>query len=131
MSIYYQDGWGHARDLAHALEYAHDDYAEDPTLASWSAEEMRDAIPSDVPDYTESVVRLISECIREDEELTHNDGGADLAWVPDSPEAAALREALRAYVAAHVDLSDAAVQPTGRVLRVERGGAWRIEEAGE
>jgi hypothetical protein len=131
MSIYYQDGWGHARDLAHALEYAHDDYAEDPGLASWSAEEMRAAIPSDVPDYTESVVRLVGECLRESEALTHNDGGADLAWVPDSPEAAALREALRAYVAAHVDLSDAAVQPTGRVLRVERGGAWRIEEAGE
>jgi hypothetical protein len=131
MTIYYKDGWSYARDLAHALEYAHDDYAEDPDLASWSAEELRAAELRDVPDYTESGVRLIDECLRESETLTHNDGGAELPWVPDSPEAAALRDALRAYVAAHVDLSDAAAQPTGRVLRVERNGAWRVEEASE
>ena len=128
MTIYWQDGWGQAHDLARAIEYACDDYAEDPDLASWSAEEMRDAVRSDVPDYTESVVRLVGECLWESETLTHNDGGADLAWVPDSPEAAALRDALRAYVEAHIDLSDAAVQPTGRVLRVERDGTWRFEE---
>jgi hypothetical protein len=131
MNIYWRDDWGHARDLARALEYAADDYAEDPDLASWSAEEMRAAMPSDVPDYTESVVRLVAECLWESETLTHNDGGADLPWVPDSPEAAALREALRAYVEAHVDMSDAAVQSTGRVLRVERDGTWRVEEVTE
>ena len=91
-------------------------------------DEMRAPTVDDVDrhDYTADVIDALNDWLREDAQFVCDDGEARLYTQPDSPEYAAVRDAIRAYIRAHVDLTEAAWQPTGRQLVVRRDGSHEI-----
>lgn len=88
----------------------------------WDA--CRHAEEDDIPDYTQDVVYALGDWLAESETLTCYDGGPSLHHRP-SPERDALHAALAAYVRAHVDLSDAALQTLGWGVLIHPDG--RVE----
>ncbi len=109
-------GWKNDRPLQtyeHARELALEQLAEDPSMESITLTQYYEPGLADVPDMLGDILGFMKDAIYEDERLYWNDGGAYLDVKPESPEGAALRTALDAYIAAHVDLSAAAWIPTG------------------
>ena len=112
-----------------AIEAAVEWLADRPHARHLALDEMRPPTPNDLPDYTEEVVERVSEWLWEDGALGRDGGGPDIPTAPqEGPELDALRAALRAYLSAHVDLSEAAWVPAGRQLIVHRDG--QVEEVG-
>lgn len=78
--------------------------------------ECRPPEPRDLPDFAIEVADLIHELLGEDEDLVTETGGCPV--LDEHAFAAAIRSALAAALAEHVDLSEAAWQPTGRTMTV-------------
>ena len=112
-----------------AIEAAVEWLADRPHVRHTVLDEMHPPTPNDLPDYTAEVIEMLSDHLQADDQLSWEDGWP---WLPSAPqpgpELDALRAALRAYIATHVDLSEAAWVPTGRYLIVHRDG--QVEEVG-
>lgn len=88
--------------------------AEDEALADGVVlYEYQPARVGDLPDLSDDIAGAVQDWLREDDTLAWDDG-----W-PVLDEAAfadAVRDALRAALAEHSDMSEAAWQPTGRTM---------------
>ena len=92
--------------------------AESVTLEEYRAAELVDV---DLDELTGAVIWEVYEQFAEDERLGHDAGGPELdRATKDSAAWLQLRAALEALLRDHLDLSDAAWQPTGRTILVKR-----------
>lgn len=109
--------WAMARD-------DHDDSGECALVAYWCGAglgddevllEVRDPTPDDLPDLAGEVAWSVSAWLGDELDLSHAEGCPVLdcdAFADD------IRDALMAALRRHVDLSEAAMQPTGRKMTV-------------
>ena len=98
-----------------------DSLADDVLLYEFRRPELRD-----LSDYASQVADLIQDLLGEDEDLATETGGCPV--LDELAFAATIRSALAAALAAHVDMSEAAWQPTGRTMTV--GEARRAAREG-
>lgn len=92
-------------------------FIEDDSLADDVVlNECRPPEPRDLPDYASDIADMVQTWLRESERLATDDG--DVPLLDQQAFAATIRSALADALAEHVDLSQAAWQPTGRVMTV-------------
>lgn len=106
-----------------ANEEAEEMFGDKPAVVTVELDEYRRATVDDIPDFFEGVVDRVSEWVHECEALQWDDGGPEVEATLKGPEADALRAALKAYLAAHTDMSGAAWQQTGVTKTVARAAA--------
>lgn len=111
--------------IEQAVESARDWFRGNPARLACEIEEFREPNLTDFPDFSDYGAEEALDCIR-DSMRVDVFPPVPMNIVLDSPEYAALRDALRAYIAAHTDLSKVAWKPTGRKLRVYRDGTHEI-----
>ena len=71
-----------------------------------------------------AVIELVDDALANDDQLAWGDGSATLAWDEGSFEADQLQAALDAYLSKHLDVDDAAFQPTSMLLTVTSCAEW-------
>lgn len=115
----YREG-GSLYSYEDARDMALEDLAERPELGAVTLTEHRRPTAANAPDLFASVLEYLAERIQEDDELASYDGCATLDKAPESPEGVALRAALEAYIAKHIDLTEAGWPCTGKEEELTR-----------
>ena len=118
-----------AYPLEEAIAYARVEMREHGEIYL-DVEELRPATTADIPDCFSEVIDCLEGCVESSGELGIGENNFTLRSDEMSEQAEALKSAIAEYLRRNVDLSEAGLQPTGRVLRVTFGG-YEILEAVE
>lgn len=117
---FWDDTWDSVKTLDEALEWAREEFEQYDEINQIVIYEVRKPEFSDVPDLFEDTLESICEIVESSEDLNWENGGPWLDFEKTSEQAIALRNAITEYLRRNVDLSEAAWQNTGMVLRVTR-----------